>query len=91
MPRTSADLARTLRGSLEPGAAGGTPGPPTHTPPPDGDHHRLWEALGHDPTGMDELVERSGLTAADASSILLAWELDGRVTSEHGRYTRTGA
>jgi DNA processing protein len=40
---------------------------------------------------MDALVERSGLTAADVSSILLAWELDGRVTSEHGRYCRTGA
>ena len=87
----AADLARTLRGSLGPVAAGVAHGPPTHAPPPDGDHHRLWEALGHDPTGMDELVERSGLTAANVSSILLAWELDGRVTSEHGRYTRTGA
>ena len=57
---------------------------------PEGDPHGLWQALGHDPTGMDELVERSGLTAAAVSSMLLALELEGRVAAEHGRYTRIG-
>ncbi|WP_411833854.1 DNA-processing protein DprA [Pseudoxanthomonas mexicana] len=52
------------------------------------DYKRLWEALGHDPTPMDQLIERSGLTAAEVSSMLLVMELDGRVTVEHGRYTR---
>jgi DNA processing protein len=37
---------------------------------------------------MDELVLRTGLTAADLSSMLLLMELEGRVTVEHGRYSR---
>ena len=41
-----------------------------------------------DPTGMDLLVERTGLTAAELSSMLLVMELDGRVAVEHGRYSR---
>ena len=52
------------------------------------DYQPLWLALGHDPTGMDSLVERTGLTAAELSSMLLVMELDGRVAVEHGRYSR---
>ncbi|UNK58494.1 DNA-processing protein DprA [Pseudoxanthomonas daejeonensis] len=52
------------------------------------DHDRLWAALGYDPTPMDLLVERTGLTTAALSSMLLAMELDGRVAVEHGRYAR---
>ena len=52
------------------------------------DYNRLWDALGHDPTGMDRLVERTGLTAAELSSMLLVMELEGRVAAEHGRYSR---
>jgi DNA processing protein len=51
-------------------------------------YNRLWDALGHDPTGMDRLVERTGLTAAELSSMLLVMELEGRVAAEHGRYSR---
>ena len=51
-------------------------------------HHRLWQALGHDPSTMDQLAERSGLTAAALSSMLLHMELQGRVAVEHGRYSR---
>jgi len=54
----------------------------------DADTHRLWKALGHDPTPMEALVDRTGLTAAELASILLVMELEGRVVSEHGRYTR---
>ena len=54
----------------------------------DPDYQRLWEALGHDPSGMDELGDRTGLTAAELSSMLLVMELDGRVAVEHGRYAR---
>ncbi|VXA97452.1 DNA processing protein DprA [Luteimonas sp. 9C] len=54
----------------------------------DPDYNRLWKALGHDPTGMDELVARSGLTVARASAMLLSMELDGRVALLHGRYSR---
>ena len=90
----AADLARALRGVLEPAAAAAASAiqvPADDSGSDDPDYNRLWQALGHDPTGMDELVERSGLTAAHASSILLALELEGRVAAEHGRYTRIGA
>ena len=56
--------------------------------PDDSDPQRLWHALGHDPTGMDELVARTGLTAAELGSMLLLMELEGRVAVEHGRYSR---
>ncbi|MFC7300614.1 DNA-processing protein DprA [Cognatiluteimonas weifangensis] len=56
----------------------------------DPDSQRLWQALGHDPTGMDRLVSRTGLTAAELSSMLLHMELEGRVVVEHGRYSRKG-
>jgi DNA processing protein len=37
---------------------------------------------------MDRLVERTGLTTAELSSMLLVMELEGRVAVEHGRYAR---
>lgn len=52
------------------------------------DYQKLWNALGHDPTDMDQLVNRTGLTTATLSSMLLLMELDGRVSTQHGRYFR---
>ena len=63
-------------------------GPAGNTAPDDPDYHRLWSALCHDPSPMDELLERTGLTTAEVSSMLLLMELDGRVVHEHGRYSR---
>jgi len=67
-------------------------GPTSHRAPnaltDDLNHQSLWNALGHDPTGMDQLVDRTGLTPADLSSMLLLMELEGRVVSQHGRYFR---
>ncbi len=85
----AADLARALRGTLE---ASSTPLPAAvPVPAIEGPHYnRLWHALGHDPTGMDELTQRSGLTTAELSAMLLALELEGRVVAEHGRYSRIG-
>jgi DNA processing protein len=37
---------------------------------------------------MDRLVSRTGLTAAEVSSMLLVMELEGRVIAEHGCYSR---
>jgi DNA processing protein len=54
----------------------------------DANTKRLWDALGYDPTPMDALVARTGLTSAELVSMLLVMELEGRVVSEHGRYTR---
>jgi len=87
----AAELGNALRGRLgapipQPGDGGTTP---SHaTPPDDPDYKRLWSALGHDPSPMDTLVERTGLTAAELSSMLLLMELEGRVACEHGRYSR---
>lgn len=83
------DLVRALRGELASCPAAGS-GALVGALPELPDINRLWEALGHDPTGMDELLERSGLTAAAVSSMLLALELEGRVAAEHGRYSRIG-
>lgn len=44
----------------------------------------LLRALGHEPTGVDTLVERTGLTAEKVSSILLALEIEGHVSSAPG-------
>ncbi len=86
----AAELADALRGRLR---------VPTSTPvadiasagssdSPDPDYQRLWQAIGHDPTGMDLLTVRTGLTTAELSSMLLVMELEGRVDVEHGRYSR---
>jgi len=48
----------------------------------------LWRALGHDPVNLDQLVERTGLTVATLSAMLLAMEMAGQVSAEHGRYSR---
>lgn len=50
--------------------------------PPDlpAEHARLLDALGFDPVSVDTLVERSGLTAAEVSSILLIIQLQGHVS-----------
>jgi DNA processing protein len=96
-------LADALRGRLEalPQREGRSPSAPTSSalevprgtalPAPQADdpkYQRLWKALGHDPTGMDALVSRTGLTAAELSSMLLLMELDGFVAVQHGRYSR---
>ena len=54
----------------------------------DPDYQNLWNALGDDPTGMDQLLARTALTPAMLSSMLLLMELDGRVATQHGRYYR---
>src|SRR5690606_36315607 len=55
----------------------------------DPDYVRLWDALGHDPVGIDRLAEHTGLTVHTLSSMLLLMELDGRVRSQLGRYARS--
>lgn len=56
----------------------------------DADQRRVLEAVGWDPTPVDEVVERSGLTAEAVSSMLLVLELEGLVAAPGGsRYVRT--
>jgi len=82
------NLADALRGRLGSTPAGPVPRSSAGQPVRGADHNRLWSALGHDPTGMDVLAERTGLTVADLSSMLLLMELDGRVVADNGRYAR---
>ena len=53
----------------------------------DEDYQRLLASLGDAPSGIDQLVERSGLTAEAVSSMLLLLELQGYVISTAGGYT----
>ena len=86
----AAELAEALRGRLGATTSVGMVPEVADNPPvlPSDDHQRLWQALGHDPTGIDRLVTRTGLTAAELSSMLLVMELEGHVAVEHGRYSR---
>ncbi len=70
-----------------PAATGGAGGPPaTGAPAPgqDPDYTRLLESLGFEPTSVDDVVARSGLTAEAVSSMLLILELRGDVASSPG-------
>ncbi|MGB0721371.1 MAG: DNA-processing protein DprA [Gammaproteobacteria bacterium] len=56
---------------------------------PDGEYQRLLDAMGYDPVSVDTVVERSGLTANEVSSMLLLLELQGHVEAHPGaRYAR---
>ena len=57
----------------------------------DPDYARVLDALGWDPISVDTLIERSGLTAAEVSSMLLIMELRGDVlATAGGKYSRAG-
>jgi DNA processing protein len=49
---------------------------------------RILRAISHDPVNIDQLCQRTGLTVAPLSAMLLALELEGKITAEHGRFTR---
>ena len=55
----------------------------------DADYLRLLDALGHEETDLDTLVERTGLDAGALSSMLLLLELEDEVVGARGgRYSR---
>jgi DNA processing protein len=58
----------------------------------DDDYKLLIETLGHDPATADELVEKSGLTIDQVSSMLLILELEGEIEALHGgQYSLLGS
>lgn len=88
------ELAPTLRRQLEataPATAAGTgPAPEASPSLRDPEQQRILDLLGHDPQPADTLIEASGLTAGEVSSILLMLELAGEVsTLPGGLYVRT--
>jgi DNA processing protein len=54
------------------------------TVPDTASNHPLFAHLGFDPLDLDSLAQRSGLTIAELSAILLQLELDGHITSLPG-------
>lgn len=54
----------------------------------DPDHLKLLKCLQYEAIAIDELVGRSGFSAAEVASMLLIMELEGTIVSEGGRYTR---
>ncbi len=62
--------------------------PPGANSDADDEYVKLLEALGHDPVSTDELVDRSGLTINQVSSMLLILELEGKIEKlSGGRYS----
>ena len=83
------ELAPLLQLTLETEPAGD--GEQTETVPlaSDPEYGRLLAALGFDPCGISELASRTGLTAAELSSMLLLLEMEGLVEAlPGGRYSR---
>ena len=79
---TAQDILEELGSYAEPGAA--IPAPATATGEND-----ILKALGHDPCALDDLVERSGLSADLLLGELLTLELDGLIATLPGnRYQR---
>lgn len=78
------ELAPQLRAILaEPASTHSSSGP-------DEEHKMLLACLGDGTSSVDQLVERSGLTADAVSSMLLLLELQGYVVSTAGGYALAG-
>ncbi|MCC5865234.1 MAG: DNA-processing protein DprA [Wenzhouxiangella sp.] len=87
----AAELAGTLRALLTPPTSEQLDNPATapHVDN-DPDYERLLDAIGYDPSPVDLIIQRSELTTAQVSSMLLIMELDGRVVAHPGgRYSRS--
>ena len=59
---------------------------PIENPFDDPDYNTLWLSFDDDPTDMGTLVQRTGLTFAKVSVILVELESEGKVISLDGRY-----
>jgi DNA processing protein len=67
----------------DPGAVG--------CPPADPRARHVLAALGSEGADLDELSLRTGLTGSTLAPILLAMELEGRLTQQHGVYHPCGS
>jgi DNA processing protein len=86
----AAHLAEALRGRLDkititPDSMPTSPSRQTELPLAD---NVLQQSLGYEPCTLDQLCERTGLTASELSSMLLVMEMEGRVAQQQGRYVR---
>lgn len=79
-----AELAGRLQRDPSPKEAESAPGQSGMSCGQDAGYQLLLRELGHEPVTMDELVRRSGFSAAVLSSMLLMLELEARVESLPG-------
>ena len=87
MVESAYDILEEIASQIEPYSR---PNPHTEPAPVklDKEDLALLDSLGYDPISMDELIERSGLTADKVSSMLIALELKGLIAAERGLYMR---
>jgi DNA processing protein len=63
---------------------------PEHKLLDDADYANVWEVLAYDPKPMDAIIQQTGLSASEISSMLLMMELKGMVKKQaNGHYLRT--
>jgi DNA processing protein len=87
------ELASQITGLLAPDGRRAAVAMPSGQPQQAGElsaeYRQLLEFMEHDAVSVDQLVERSGLTPEEVSSMLLVLELDGHLVSgAGGRYSR---
>ena len=92
---SSADILEELGGAISRSVRCDSATVPEQNSPeevePDREYAVLLEAMGFDPVSVDTIVERSGLTTEEVSSMLLVLELQDRVRSvPGGLYSRAG-
>jgi DNA processing protein len=51
-------------------------------------HDALLDAIDYIPTSVDQIIVRSGLTAAKVCSMLIGMEIAGKIRNCEGRYLR---
>ncbi|UCE88569.1 MAG: DNA-processing protein DprA [Pseudomonadota bacterium] len=84
-----AHVLEELGGWESVGAAPVAPGAPRGAVELDAEQRKVLDCIGFEPTAIDVVVERSGLTAETVCSILLVLELQGLVVSgTGGQYCR---
>ena len=63
---------------------------PEHKLLDDADYANVWEVLAYDPKPMDAIIQQTGLSASEISSMLLMMELKGMVKKQaNGHYLRS--
>ncbi len=71
---------------LTPPTVAEAPAPDAAPPAPDERERQLLEAIEFEPTPIDAIIQRTGLSAEAVSSTLLIMELNGLVAAEKGGY-----
>jgi len=86
----AAELQMEIRHRLEPaGEAPEKPAGRVESLLDDPDYLKVWEVLGFDPKPVDAIIDHTGLSAREISSMLLMMELKGMVKKHgNGRYVR---